>query len=168
MKHDDLGFKLASTTMTTAKALDYRFIDPATKPSIHSLQSFPGPDTTLAACCSMPPATELKPVPTAPTIRVPLISASTAPATISHGEPGTPDRPPAAPIIPALSVSSSLSTSTPVLRAHTTGGAVLAYSLCSLSTVDIILWFSKYRSRAYGTSVVREPGSLTSVLARKF
>ena len=67
-----------------------------------------------------------------------------------------PDRPrpvrvlrlPAFSMIAALTESSSFRTSSPTERAHTTGSAVDAYSLWSLSQAERILWFSKYRSRA--------------------
>ena len=69
----------------------------------------------------------------------PCIHALTPPTTISHGKPGAQwalECPPAALVIPALSVLSSLSTLTPVLRVHTTGGAVSAYSKSSVAVSD--------------------------------
>lgn len=56
-----------------------------------------------------------------------------------------------------LMESSSLMTSKPTERAHTAGGQVTEYSLCSLSVADTSLWFSKYRIRGYGRSAVRDP-----------
>ncbi len=84
--------------------------------TVYSFSSLPGTDATLASCCSILPATDFKPAPTAPTTRVPRTSAPTALGTISHGEPeALPalDCPPAALIIPALSVIEHLDPSAP-------------------------------------------------------
>jgi hypothetical protein len=52
-------------------------------------------------------------------------------------------RAPAESMNAALSVSSSFATSSPTERAQTTGAAVVEYSLCSLSTADMTVWFAR-------------------------